>query len=287
MTPKPPAFIVAFLCAVSSLNAAISVTGSTVGWNAVLYDDTDQNNTRGAADNVVGDANHPSFYTRFSDGEMGFRIRVAGGKNSGFDESAWVGVDLNYDGKIDLFVGAMGSSREVGIYHTGAGENISPSTTSVDTSKPYTTSNFATSFSFDAVSKSTDPMATDYNIEGANGKKATNYFVSFKVSFSELEKAVTSLGLPGVSLTKESPLRYLVAMGDDKRNSASPLVSLAPKTNGQNNNTGTTTTTPETWEESGALTSSYSSTGVVQVPEPSSAALLCLPLLLCWKRKRG
>ena len=66
---------------------------------------------------IVGNASNAAFYTIFddagtsvdlSDGEIGFRVRVAADSNpGGLNVVVWVGMDINLEGKMDLFAGAF------------------------------------------------------------------------------------------------------------------------------------------------------------------------------------
>lgn len=290
--------LMALLCPLVS-QAAVTVSGPTSAWTAVLYGsgvatDPNADHQTGILDaDIVGNATHPSFYVGFdnggtpsvlTDGSIAFRLRVAGDKNpSGFESAFWVGIDANGDGKLDLFAGAIEGSK-VGFYPAGNSANISPSTTSLNASSPYyETVASAANYSFVAVSNTTDPSATNYNLDGGSGGSAnhTDHFVSFMLPFNQLVTAINTLGLGGAGGFDETKgLRYVSATSNNQN-------SLNQDLNGISGSTSSSTT----WTDLGGFTKEYSATGspivANQVPEPGSALLLALGGLLISRRKRG
>ncbi|MEO6035606.1 MAG: hypothetical protein ABIQ35_10155, partial [Verrucomicrobiota bacterium] len=95
---------------------------STTNWSPLLYPPNSPVTPDPASDqqggskegDIVGSSTIPSFYTRFynggtptlTDGQIAFRLRLAEDKNPpGFSGFAFIGIDGNSDGKLDLFVG--------------------------------------------------------------------------------------------------------------------------------------------------------------------------------------
>lgn len=292
---------------VHQASAAISVTSSTENWNAISYanpslsDPARDQQTGGVEGDIIGNATHASLYTAFdnngtpanlTDGEIGFRIRLGGDASpAGFKTVAWVGIDANADGKVDLFAGAL-EDAFIGFYRAGSSANTSPSTTSIDTTPPYhqvavTAANFnfsAITSIYDPNSTTTiyDPTATNLNLDAGSGGAAnhTDHFVSFKLSFASLVAAVNSMNLLNMGTFDENtPLRFIAATSNNDN-------TLNMDLNGINGGSNST----ETWEALGGFTKTYSSAGVVvaSVPEPSGAILVSATcILLGIRRKRS
>ncbi len=288
---SPAAAFSAALCLGGSIAAAATVSSSANQWTPILYAnpasaDPALDHQTGIRDSdIVGNASHPSFYTTFernnpvvpSDDQIGFRLRVAGDQNpGGFASAFWVGMDVNGDGKLDLFAGAI-EGATVGIYRAGSGLNISPSTTSIDSHSPlYEVSANSSNYHFAPVTASLDPAGTDFNLDKGSGGGGvhTDHFVSFMIPFAELVDAVTDLGIVGFDET--DPIRYVTATSN-QRNSLNQDLNGIPK-----DFDGTLT-----WSQLGGFTPYFTAGGAAVVPEPGSAALAAGALLLaCVRRKR-
>ncbi|MBK1855597.1 hypothetical protein JO972_11550 [Verrucomicrobiaceae bacterium 5K15] len=262
-------------------------------WNVVQYGvdpsaDPSEDQQTGIRDaDIVGDANNPSFYTAFddadtplvlTDGTLGFRLRVAGDKNpSGFESAFWVGIDANLDGAIDLFAAAIEGS-EVGLYPAGSGANISPSTTSIDSSNPYyEVSATSANYDFQSVNTTIDPTLTNDNLDGGSGGGGdhTDYFVSFSLPLIELATAVDSLNLPGIgSFDETNALQYVTATSNNAN-------SLNQDLNGINGGQSSSTS----WEDLGGFSEILSANGL-PVPEPSSWVFSSLAGLIMLRHRR-
>ena len=226
------------LSAVPLSVGALVVSSPTTGWTPLNYavpersDPSRDLQTSSVEGDVVGDATHPSLYLAFenggtkdvkTDGEIGFRLRVAGDANpDGFKSVFWVGIDANRDGKIDVFAGAIESTL-VGIYQAGSGKNTSPSSTSIDVKNPLYQEKVVAGSNHDwqAVSKVSDPTATNYNLDGGSkgSEVHTDHFVSFKLPFDKLVAAISGLSLPGLAtFNEDTPMRF-VAATSTQRNS--------------------------------------------------------------------
>lgn len=294
---KPALALIALLCPlVARSHAAITVTTPTSGWTPVMYGSLPSNDpgsdhqSKGSLEgDIVGDATHASFYVGFddggtadrTDGHLAFRLRVAGDSNpNGFNSVFWVGMDVNGDGALDVFAGASGSS--VGIYSAGSGNNVSPSTTTINTSwnKRYEVPVTAANFDFSKVTATSDPSATSFNLDGGTSKSGdqNDYFVSFVVPFSKLVGAVEDLGLG--PFDDSMPMRYVVATANQKN-------SLNQDLNGIDGGVGS----DQTWTSLGGFSSPYLPkgtpfTGNQTVPEPGVSLLAVLGGILIWRRNR-
>lgn len=274
-------------------HAALVVTSSTASWVPILYSnpadaDPALDHQTGIRDaDIVGSADDPSFYTSFynggtpgtlTDGEIGFRLRVAGDKNpSGFESAFWVGIDANLDGVVDLFAGAIEGSK-VGLYPAGTGANISPSTTSIEVSQPYyEVTSSSLNYAFQQVSPTLDPGVTNLNLDGGSGGGGdhTDYFASFIIPFNELVTAINGLGLNiGSNFNENSGIQYIVATSNNQN-------TLNQDLNGINGQLSSTST----WQTLGGFTTTYSSAGLA-IPEPSALIFVLTGSLLLFHRGR-
>ena len=111
----------AWLALSSSCLAAFTLTSSTTAWTKISYTGTQQcdyfsdQQTGNKASDLVGNAANGAFYTHFddagtpslTDGTLSFRTRLSQAKSSSdvtFDYTLFVGMDVNLDEALDLFV---------------------------------------------------------------------------------------------------------------------------------------------------------------------------------------
>lgn len=274
-----------FLCALNSHYAAITVSGPTSLWTPInkpgSVSDFARDNQANISDlELVGDINHPAFYTLFdggqtpstTDGEIAFRFRMSGDQGSPkFHGYAWVGVDADRDGALDLFLGA--SDREIGIYETNGATNNSPGETGIG-NLLWSTRTDRKNYAWQPVTASNDPSATSFDIDDEAGN---DYFLSFVLPFNQLVSAVTSLtALP--AFDESSTLRYIAATSTNKNNINSDINGLEGGTDSQ---------TPWDDKDTGITTD----TGVdgTPIPEPATVSLFagCLALAVLCVRKRS
>ncbi|MBI5380260.1 MAG: DUF4347 domain-containing protein, partial [Opitutae bacterium] len=218
----------------------ISLTGKS-GWTAVMFgasQDPHGDTQAGAADtDIVGDASHGSLYVAYnsngtsttSDDMLAFRLRIDNPTGATtFNGVAVIGLDVNLDGRIDIFVSIDGrnNGQVVRLLDPGTGANISPNTTST---APLPTGWLAnngvyalnsSNYSVVAVAPETDPHWTGSNDLGGDGK--SDLFVSWAVPMADLAAVLAKpspadrngvygpRGATGITgFTKDTTVRYV------------------------------------------------------------------------------
>jgi hypothetical protein len=215
--------------------------GGASGWTAVMFGagkDPHGDSQAGAADtDIIGDASHGSFYTAFDDNDtvttaddtILFRLRIDNPTStSNFGGVADVGLDVNGDGRVDIFVVVDGrnNGQTLRMMDPGTGENISPSTTTTSPLPsgwlpsngvyPFSTANYLVA----AVGSSNDPHWTGNSNLGNDSK--SDAFVSWRLSMADLATvlakpspvdrrgAVGPRGSTGIAgFTKDTAVRYI------------------------------------------------------------------------------
>jgi hypothetical protein len=250
----------------------------TTQWTAILYGpgnptipdpSTDQQTGSKEAD-IVGNTNHPSLYANFydggtpslTDGQLAFRLRLAEEKNPpGFSGAAFIGMDGNADGALDIFVGVdnSGSADFIGIWRAGSGANTSPATTSINNPSLYSFTETASNYGWLLVSATSDPLALSYDVDSGGG---TDRFLSFVVPFTNVVAAMNVMGIGGFN--EDSTVSYVAA-------TATQANSLNQDLNGVNGGINSSAT----WASLGGFTLPYTPSGNLAspVPEPRSTAL--------------
>jgi hypothetical protein len=274
--------LLSLVSAISTANAAISLSGPSVGagWISLgaNYDFLDDQQTGDPASDIVGNAASPGFFTAFddagtaslTDGFIGFRVRLDdhGGStnNIKFDRNLWVGIDADLNGSVDAFIGVAtpGQNVTLGIYDAGTGANTSPNTTTIATLTPtYTYATSAANYNYRAVSFPTDGGTLNDLTPGGTD---TDYYVSCIVSFADVAAFLTTQ-LPAVfnattPFTENTPLRYVLGTSTQSN-------SLNQDLGGINNKTAVLTST---WTALGGFSPTISGSGQL-VPEVSATLL--------------
>lgn len=279
--------LLAMAVAVGNLEAQISPTSPTSLWTAVLYangfpDAFSDQQTGGKEADIVGNATHPSFYKLFYDGgtaanlidgQLAFRLRLAQQENPpGYTGGAFVGLDGNSDGALDIFIGVnnQGSGDKIGIWDAGTGLNISPSTTTIQSPSRFSYTPSAANYNWSAVSFARDPAATTLDVDAG---ASTDYFLTWLVPFADV---VAGLAANGIANFNENIALGLVAATATQDN------SLNQDLNGAAGSVNSSLT----WGQLGAATLPYSASGTAPVPEPGSAALILLAMAVIGWRSR-
>lgn len=188
---------------------AWTLDGNDPGWKAVYpannqndYLQDQQTGSGSVSQDIVGDASHPSTYMHLTDEEVAFRIRISNVNGSNpyqFKNFAFVGVDADLNGSVDLFLGVYnptGNNGRLGIYGSNSGyANTGPSTTGISGKprlafKPLNNVNYAIT-----------PTGDGSQFNGDD-----DYFVSFKFAVSDIASALATTGL---HFDTSTPFRFM------------------------------------------------------------------------------
>lgn len=265
--------VFASLCAWSAA-AQIVPNSSTPNWIPILDPTPDpfsDQQTGSKESDIVGTQTAPSLYTAFwnggtsslTDGQIAFRLRLAEEKNPpGYSGAAFIGIDANADGKLDVFAGVhnSGVTAAVGLWRPGNGLNISPSTTTLESPGAISYQETSLNYSWTPVNVTIDPTTISYDLDnGGNG--GTDHFLSFVIPFADLVALFADVGV--LNVNENTAFAYVAATATQDN-------SLNQDFNGVNGGINSSTA----WQDLGVLTAPISANGVTPVPEPSSMALL-------------
>jgi hypothetical protein len=274
-----------FLTALAGLlagaaRAGVNPAAPTSAWTVIGYgpagypDPSGDQQTGSAEGDLVGNAANPSFYAAFdnggtpalfTDGQLAFRLRVGADKNPpGYSGCAFVGMDLDGNGSLDLFAGVNNSGAKalVGLWWAGSGSNLSPSTTTIAGTPTFSYAETAANYSWMAVTLANNPGGTSTDVDGAG---QTDYFLSFVVPFADVVAMAHTQGLAGFD--EHSTLSYVAA-------TATQANSLNQDVNGAAGGVNSS----DSWASLGAISTPSTVGGLVPVPEPSVLALVSLGL---------
>jgi len=172
---------------------------------------------------IVGDEDQGSIYMAFdtaSGGSVFNRMRIGDITAATYMQRAYVGMDFNTDGQVDLYTSANGSNTTVEIL-LPVDHDANPAT--IDNTSPENTAfaiyssaaGVANNYAVTLVSASSDPQPGGTDI-GSKADGNPDQFVSWKVALTDLDAAwkvvQTSRGIaPGsqTSLNQDSPFRII------------------------------------------------------------------------------
>jgi hypothetical protein len=240
----------------------------TTQWVPILYgngnypDPSADQQTGSAESDIVGNASEPSLYMQFSSGYLGFRLRVGADVSpAGFKGDAFVGLDANGNGSLDLFIGVdnSGSPNELGIWDPGAGLNISPSTTTIVSTPIFSYTETSTNYGFTSVNATINPGATNFDLN-RDGK--ADQFLTFYVPFTNIVRGITGF-------TTNNPMQLVAA-------TATQPNSLNEDLNGVSGGINSSLT----WSQLGGISLSYSPDGVAPIPESSTGTFVGLAVII-------
>ena len=222
-----------------------------------------------------------------TDGTLGFRIRLdtatPPANKPAFDRAAWIGIDADLNGSVDVFIGInySGSSNTLGIYAAGLGANNSPATTSISTI-PYNNpldvayvigpNNSTPNFNFRPVDFGVSKDGGTTNDVTTATTSDPDFYVSFMVPFADV---VGFLATKSIVITDQTSLRYIAATSTQANSINQDIGGV----------TGGTTST-STWAALGGFTQVVNSSGTVVVPEPSTSLLALAGLTLAVTRRK-
>jgi uncharacterized repeat protein (TIGR02059 family) len=224
---------------------SLTLTSPTSAWKVLQqgssFDFIDDQQATAADLELVGNATHPVLYSYYDDGgtevdtddALFLRARMAGSKSSTSSQFSsgylFLGFDVDGNNSIDFYLSTTlrnAKEKKISVWGPGTDLNISPSTTSITNEIPIislatTPANF---FDFSRVSTSLDDRlgaSLDHNLNTAAADASqlahnlNDHFVSIKVPFNNSTTAIDTLKeaarLQGVQITKDLPLRLLLA----------------------------------------------------------------------------
>lgn len=261
------------LALVSIALAQPNPNSPTTQWVPILYgnnnypDPPNDQQTGSAESDIVGNQSEPSLYMQYNSGYLGFRLRVGADVNPpGFKGDAFIGLDANLNGSLDLFIGVdnAGNPNQLGIWNPGTGSNTSPKTTTIGSTPVFSYAETSMNYSFTLVNATINPGATNFDL---NGDGRTDQFLTFYIPFTNIVYALSLEGITG--FTTNSPMQLVAA-------TATQPNSLNEDLNGVNGGINSSLT----WSQLGGLSLSYAPGGLEPVPEPSAGAFFGLALII-------
>lgn len=260
--------------------AQVNPASACSSWTAIGYgpagfpDPAGDQQTGSSEGDLVGNAANPSFYSTFdnggtpalfTDGQLAFRLRVGADKSPpGYTGCAFVGMDLDGNGSLDLFAGVnnSGSTALISLWWAGSGSNLSPGTTTIAGTPTFSYAETAASYSWMAVTLANNPGGTSTDMDGAG---QADYFLSFVVPFADVVAMAHTKGLAGFD--EHSTLSYVAATATQANSLNQDLNGVAGGVNSS-----------DSWASMGAISAPITAAGPLPVPEPSTLALIVLGL---------
>jgi hypothetical protein len=272
--------VVAMTVAVATppVTAQINTLGPITNWVPILWGDPDPSadqQTGSSEADIVGTTTQASFYSLFYDGGTpslsddlwGFRLRLAAEKNPpGYSHVAFVGLDADLDGRLDLFLGVnnQGSSSHLGIWlpTPGTNLNVSPNTLSINSTPLFSYTQSVSNYSWLVVDANLDPVGPNYNIDGASGSGEQDRMLTFVLPFNDVVTAMATAGITNFSAN--TAIHYVVG-------TSTQINSINQDLNGVDGGINSSAT----WDALNAFSQLYTVNGIA-VPEPQLPGLIGL-----------
>ena len=284
---KPFSPVNVLLIVFTPLAHAATVAQFSTAWTPLIGNYDYLGDQQGAVSgDIVGSRTDYGLFTTFNDngsssntdGTLGFRIRLdtAGGPSNkpAFDRAAWIGIDADLNGSVDVFIGAnfSGSATDLGIYAAGTGLNTSPNTTTI-ASAPYKSlyTISTANFNYRPVDFGTNKDGGTTNDVTTTSTGDPDYYVSFMVPFADV---ASFLSTKSINITDQTSLRYVSATATQGNN-------LNQDLGGVNGNLNST----DTWANLGGFTQIVNTSGTV-VPEPSACLFALASLVVTVTRRK-
>lgn len=213
--------LLALITLLPCAKGAITVSSSSLEWTPLVgnFDTLGDQGTGQSSADIVGAGINYGMLIGFNDngsgsstdGDLFFRLRFdAAGQNEIFNDVVFIGIDADVNGSIDAFL-AMNpktNPNQLAIYLPGPDLNTSPSTTSVGAPTLIANTD-STNYNYRPVDWTTDGGDTnDLTPNAPKDKDDPDYYVSFMVPF---QSVVNFLGGVGITVTDQSPMRYISA----------------------------------------------------------------------------
>jgi len=239
--------------------------GGNTGWKTLmtgtLFDPARDQQAQKATTDLSGDNSHAVLYTQYddkgtattTDDDIAYRVRVGGADSGGsFSSVILLGIDADQNGDIDIFVTVQDVENGIKLWYPGGNLNVSPNTTSTESSSRVFS--LIGNYDFSAVSASTDPNWNPTPNTDVNSYNGPDYFVSFKLPFSAIKDQLAETGITGnppggITITPDSPLRYVLGTSTQTNAFNSDIGGVGQKDSGGTNAVNSTMT----WEQLGAF----------------------------------
>jgi len=197
-----------------AINISDPNVGAGSGWIPLIISgvqndyiaDTNVGNGATALD-IVGDATNPAVYYQFNSDATQIAVRMRVNTCDGpanaprFNEFAYIGIDANYNGTIDFFIGAYnptGTGGRLGIYLADpAAFNTGPGVTGIS---QWPTATFS-------------PVAgVNYSMitaPGSNFSGNADYFITFVFNVADITTVITGITKENVTFTAATPITFI------------------------------------------------------------------------------
>lgn len=255
-----------FCLLAASASAQPDPASPTTSWVPVLYgmnsfpDPTGDQQTGSSESDIIGNLSQPSLFMQYISGYLGFRLRVGADMSpAGFKAAAFVGLDADLNGSLDLFLGVnnQGSKDQLGIWYTGTGLNTSPATTTIANKAVTNYAETVSNYGFMAVTSNNEPGAASLDL---NGDGRTDQFLTFFIPIADITAAFAG---KGISFNTNTIMQMVAA-------TATQPNTLNQDLNGVNGSVNSS----QSWAQLGAISEPYTSISVQPVPEPAVTTML-------------